>query len=74
MSKRQQSPLQQQFYTVIFGTETPAGKWFDIGLIVVILASVTVIMLDSVHRLDVEYSKIYLNWNGPLRYCLPRST
>jgi len=64
MSKRQQSPLQQQFYTVIFGTETPAGKWFDIGLIVVILASVMVIMLDSVHRLDVEYSKIYhqLEW------------
>jgi voltage-gated potassium channel len=60
MSKRPQSPLQQKFYEVIFGTETPAGKWFDIVLIVVILASVAVIMLDSVYKLDVEYGNFYL--------------
>jgi voltage-gated potassium channel len=60
MSKRQQTPLQEQFYEVIFGTETPAGKWFDIILIVVILASVAVIMLDSVHKLDAEYGNFYL--------------
>ena len=33
MSHREQSPLQLKFYNVIFGTETPAGKWFDISLI-----------------------------------------
>ncbi|MDG1942861.1 MAG: ion transporter [Halioglobus sp.] len=60
MSTRQQSALQKQFYDVIFGTETPAGKWFDIALIVVILASVVVIMLDSVYKLDEEYGNIYL--------------
>lgn len=60
MSKRLQSPLQQKFYEVIFGTETPAGKWFDIALIVIILASVAVIMLDSVHKLDAEYGDFYL--------------
>ena len=60
MSKRQQTPLQEKFYQVIFGTETPAGKWFDITLIVVILASVAVIMLDSVHKLDEEYGNFYL--------------
>jgi len=60
MSKRQQTPLQEQFCEVIFGTETPAGKWFDIILIVVILASVAVIMLDSVHKLDAEYGNFYL--------------
>lgn len=60
MSKRLQSPLQQKFYEVIFGTETPAGKWFDIGLILVILASVVVIMLDSVHTLDAAYGNLYL--------------
>ncbi|MBK6737658.1 MAG: hypothetical protein IPG64_06985 [Haliea sp.] len=37
MSKRVQTPLQEKFYEVIFGTETPAGKWFDIGLIAAIL-------------------------------------
>lgn len=60
MSKRQQTPLQEKFYAVIFGTETPAGKWFDIILIVVILASVAVVMLDSVHKLDQEYGDFYL--------------
>jgi len=49
MSKREQSALQATFFDVIFGTETPAGKWFDIVLIIVIIASVVVIMLDSVN-------------------------
>jgi voltage-gated potassium channel len=60
MSRRQQTPLQKTFYEVIFGTETPAGKWFDILLIITILASVAVIMLDSIHRLDAEYGFFYL--------------
>ncbi|MEZ5573362.1 MAG: ion transporter [Halioglobus sp.] len=60
MSKRQQTPLQEKFYEVIFGTETPAGKWFDIGLIIIIISSVIVIMLDSVKKLDVEHSTLYL--------------
>jgi voltage-gated potassium channel len=60
MSKRQQTPLQQRFYEVIFGTETPAGKWFDIVLILVILASVAVIMLDSIPKLHAHYGPLYL--------------
>jgi voltage-gated potassium channel len=60
MSKRQQSPLQTKYYEIIFGTETPAGKWFDICLILVILASVAVIMLDSVNKYDIEHSQFYL--------------
>jgi len=60
MSKHQQSPLQCKFYEVIFGTETLAGKWFDIGLILVILASVAVIMLDSIPRLHAHYGAAFL--------------
>ena len=60
MSIRQQTPLQQRFYEVIFGTETPAGKWFDIVLIMIILASVAVIMLDSIPRLHAHYGPLYL--------------
>lgn len=59
MSKRQQTPLQETFYDVIFGTETSAGRWFDICLIVVIIASVVVVMLDSVHDYDA-YSILFL--------------
>lgn len=60
MATRQQTPLQAAFYEVIFGTETPAGKWFDIGLIMVIVASVVVIMLDSVHFPGGDHGSIYL--------------
>ncbi len=60
MTARQQTPLQSQVYTVIFGTETPLGKWFDIGLIVVILSSVLVIMLDSITELHISYGRMFL--------------
>jgi voltage-gated potassium channel len=60
MSVREQTPTQERYYDVIFGTETRAGKWFDICLIVVILTSVTVIMLDSVADLHAKYGLTYL--------------
>ena len=60
MSVREQTPLQQQYYRVIFGTETPAGKWFDIILIIVILTSVAIIMLDSIPELHGQYGAQFL--------------
>ena len=60
MSKREQSALQKRFFEVIFGTESPAGKWFDIGLIIVIIASVAVIMLDSVGTPTAKHALLYL--------------
>lgn len=38
----------RKIYTVIFGTDTSAGQWFDICLIYAILLSVAAVMLDSV--------------------------
>lgn len=38
----------RRLFTVIFESETPAGRAFDLVLIAVILASVGVVMLDSV--------------------------
>ncbi|MEM9256197.1 MAG: ion transporter [Pseudomonadota bacterium] len=60
MSLRQQTTLQRDFYRVIFGTETPAGKWFDIVLIIVICTSVAVVMLDSIPDLHARYGLWYL--------------
>ena len=59
MSIRTTTPLQDRFYTIIFGTETPAGKWFDITLIAVILASVVVVMLDSVGTQHAAHGELY---------------
>jgi voltage-gated potassium channel len=58
---REQTALQANFYRVIFGTETPAGKWFDIALIAVISISVGVVMLDSIDHLHVSHGDLFLS-------------
>ncbi len=40
--------LRGRVHTIIFGTGTPAGKAFDVVLIVAILTSIAVVMLESV--------------------------
>jgi len=56
--------FQKKLYTIIFGTITPAGKVFDLFLILAILISVTTVVLDSVTALPVLYHRIFfvLEW------------
>ena len=42
-------------YTVIFEADTRAGRLFDLWLIAIILASVMVVVLDSVQTLGIRY-------------------
>jgi len=42
------SPWRRRLFVVIFESDTPAGKTFDLGLILAILVSVGVVMLESV--------------------------
>ena len=48
-------PWQNRVHEIIYEADTPAGKFFDVVLIIFILLSVGVVMLESV----AEYSKIY---------------
>ncbi len=41
--------------TVIFEADTPAGKRFDVALIITILLSVLAVMLDSVQSIHDRY-------------------
>jgi voltage-gated potassium channel len=56
--------FRQQLSTIVFGTDTPAGKLFDIVLIYSILISVTAVVLDSVGDLHRDYGDwfFYLEW------------
>lgn len=49
---------------IIFEAETPAGKIFDIGLIICILLSILLVMLESVKSVRNEYGSaiIYAEW------------
>lgn len=49
----------QKLHEVIFEAETPLGKFFDILLILAILASVVVVMLESVASLDQQFGRLF---------------
>ena len=42
-------------HEIIYGTHTPAGKMFDIILLIVILYSIIIVMLESVPRIDDKF-------------------
>ena len=48
---------QQKIHGVIFGYQSVAGKMFDIILLLAILASVLVVMLESVKELNIRYGR-----------------
>lgn len=57
---RELSPAQQRTYDVIFGTESRWGRNFDICLILLILASVMVVLLDSIPQYHGRYGGLFL--------------
>jgi voltage-gated potassium channel len=54
----------KKLYEIIFKADTPAGKLFDVALIICILASVGVVMLDSVDTISEQYHGLFygLEW------------
>jgi voltage-gated potassium channel len=57
---RELTPLQRRFYNIIFGTDPGAGRNFDVVLILVILASVAVVLLDSIPKYQGSYGVLFL--------------
>ncbi|GCF88248.1 ion transporter [Shewanella sp. NKUCC05_KAH] len=59
-----ESPLKRQLRTIIFGTDTPAGRYFDIALMVCIVLSVGLVFLDTVEIFHREYGQLIsvLEW------------
>ena len=77
--------LRARLFHIIFESDTPGAKAFDIALIVAILLSVAVILLDSVEIYAERYGHIffYIEWAFTLLfslellvrlYCLERPT
>ncbi|WP_078030784.1 ion transporter [Massilia sp. KIM] len=60
----------RRMFDVIFGIDTPAGRNFDIGLVVAILLSILVVVLDSVPSIGGRYAgpMAVLEWGFTLLF------
>lgn len=53
--------LKEKLYIIIFGTDTKAGKYFDIGLIIAIIISTITLIIDSMQALPDNIHSILSN-------------
>lgn len=58
------APLRQRLHEIIFEADTPAGKLFDVVLLLTIVASVVVLSVESVRSVQAEYFAAFyvLEW------------
>ena len=58
------NPRKELLHEIIFEADTPVGKAFDIILLVVIIASVIAVMLETVSEIQIHFGKflIVLEW------------
>jgi voltage-gated potassium channel len=64
--------VRTRLFQIIFESDTPLAKGFDIVLIVTILASVLVVMLDTVKHLSAAYGEwfYWLEWGFTLAFTI----
>jgi voltage-gated potassium channel len=57
-------PWRERLHEIIFEAETPAGKAFDVALLVCIVASVATVLLESVASIRAQYGTLLraLEW------------
>lgn len=58
------SSFRKHLYEIIFEAETPAGKRFDVVLLILIAASVLIVILESVTSIQLQYGNLLrqLEW------------
>lgn len=60
MSQHQEENLKEKLHEIIFEADTPAGKAFDVVLLIGIIASVLVVMLESISAYQLKYKEIFI--------------
>jgi len=63
-SEKPHKGWKNKLHEIIYEADTPMGKWFDLILILLILASVILVMLESVKEIDEKYHSLLfsLEW------------
>ncbi len=57
-------PIRDRIHEIVFEADTPTGKYFDIGLLVLIVLSVITVMLESSEEWSASYGRTFfiLEW------------
>ena len=58
MSNTKKHNWKDKLYEIIYEADTPAGKLFDVVLLIFILASIALVMLESVSWIDAKYHNL----------------
>jgi voltage-gated potassium channel len=61
MAEKTPVSWKEKLYLIIFESDTPAGKTFDVVLLWAILLSIVVVILESVQEINQQYGKI-IRW------------
>lgn len=61
---KQIKKLKEKLSEIIFGVSTPAGRAFDVVLVILIFLSILLVMLESVPSIQKEFGKLFyiLEW------------
>lgn len=57
-------PWKRRLFRIIYFADTPAGKLFDLSLLIVIVLSTLLVMLESMQKIDVQFHRplVYTEW------------
>lgn len=55
MEKQKNTHWKTKLHDIIYEAETPAGKLFDVVLLITIITSIILVMLESVNSIDIKY-------------------
>ena len=53
----QEKTWKEKLHEIIYEADTPAGKLFDVILLIAIIASIVLVMLESVGSIEIQYKK-----------------
>jgi voltage-gated potassium channel len=64
--------LRQKIHEIIFEADTPAGKAFDVGLLILIGLSVLVVMLETVEFFNLRFERLFfvLEWSFTIAFTI----
>jgi len=57
MSRNKNKSWRDKLHEIIYEADTPAGKFFDVILLILIITSIILVMLESVQEFDQKYHK-----------------